>query len=63
MAVTELLERDVQSGITHEDPEAKLAQEVEQVLEEAEQMQAAQVVEPAGWGYRVPFAGVRYYTF
>ncbi len=63
MAVTELLEQDVRSGITHDKQEAKLAQEMEQILEEAEQREAAEVVEPTGWGYRVPFAGVRYYTF
>ena len=60
---TELLERDLQLGNAPEGLEADLALLVEQVLEEAERERAAESVKEAQWGYRVPFAGVRYYTF
>ena len=63
MASTQLLDQKVQNGITNGKHETKLAQEMERILEEADGNQPVESPEKLQWGYRIPFAGVRYYTF
>ena len=59
----EVLERQRQPEIVSEVLDAKLTKEVEAILEEAEQSQAESQSETGHWYYRVPCAGVRYYSF
>ena len=61
MAKAEVLER--QPETVSEGLDAKLTKEVETILEEAEQPQAESQPATGHWYYRVPCAGVRYYSF
>ena len=67
MATVELLDRSQVPCVTGETPEDTLentlAQEVEQFLEEACRDQPAAQPRPGYMEYRVPFPGVRYYSF
>lgn len=67
MATVELLDRSQAPEVTGETPEITLgntlAQEVEQFLEEARRDQPAAQPRPGYMEYRVPFPGVRYYSF
>ena len=67
MATVELLDRSQIPGVTGETPEDTLentlAQGVEQFLEEACRDQPAAQPQPGYMEYRVPFPGVRYYSF
>ena len=67
MATVELLDRDQALAIIDRTPEDTLentlAQEVEQFLEEACRDQPATQPRPGYMEYRVPFPGVRYYSF
>ena len=63
MATVELLERSRIEDIVNEGPESTLAQELESIVEEAEQVQEVEQPKARHWYYSVPFAGVRYYSF
>lgn len=63
MATVELLDRSQAPDVTGETPENILAQEVEQFLEESRRDQSAAQTQPGYMEYRVPFPGVRYYSF
>ena len=63
MATVELLDRSQVPGVTGETPEDTLDREVEQFLEEARRDQPAAQPQPGYMEYRVPFPGVRYYSF
>ena len=67
MATAELLDRSQALDVTGETHEITLgntlAQEVEQFLEESRWDQPAAQPRPGYMEYRVPFPGVRYYSF
>lgn len=67
MSTVELLDRSQILEVTGETPEITLgntlAQEVEQFLEESRRDQPAAQPRPGYMEYRVPFPGVRYYSF
>ena len=63
MASIEVLDRNPQGEIAPVDLDTKLAQAMEQVLEEAERKPLVHASEKTAWAYRIPCAGVRYYTF
>ena len=63
MATVELLDRDRALDIIDGTPEDTLDREVEQFLEEARRDQPAAQPRPGYMEYRVPFPGVRYYSF
>ena len=63
MATVELLDRSQVLDVTGETPENTIAQEVEQFLEEARRDQPEAQPRPGYMEYRVPFPGVRYYSF
>lgn len=54
---------EITSAIAGDEAKTKLDLEMENILEEAGQPRAKAQARPAGWSYRVPFAGVRYYSF
>ncbi len=63
MASIEILNRDPQAEATLEGVNEKVVREMERIVEEVEQGQRTDQPEKAQWGYRIPFAGVRYYSF
>ena len=63
MASIEVLDRNPQAEIAPGNLDTKMAREMEQVLEEAERKSMVQASEKTAWAYRIPCAGVRYYTF
>lgn len=63
MATVELLDRDRVQDIVNDGPESTLTQELESIVEEAEQVQEVEQPKARQWYYSVPFAGVRYYSF
>ena len=63
MAAVETLDRNRQPDIANDQAKTRLALEVENILEAADQPQAEERPETRQWSYRVPFAGVRYYSF
>ena len=63
MATVELLDRSQVLDVTGETPENTLSQEVEQFLEEARRDQPAGQPRTGYMEFRVPFPGVRYYSF
>ena len=63
MAAMEILERDQQPGIAVEDLSPRIAQDVENVLEEVELAGEKEQPETRQWHYQVGGAGVRYYSF
>ena len=63
MATVELLDRSQVLNVTGETPEDTLDREVERFLEEARRDQPADQPRPGCMEYRVPFPGVRYYSF
>ena len=63
MATVELLDRSQVLDVTGETPENTLAQEVERFLEDFRRNQPAAQPRPGYMEYRVPFPGVRYYSF
>lgn len=63
MASVELLERDRIQDAINDGPENRLAQELESIVEDAEQAQDVEQPKARHWYYSVPFAGVRYYSF
>ena len=63
MTTVELLERDRRQETVNDGPEGKLAQELDSIVEDAEQVQDAEQPKARQWYYSVPFAGVRYYSF
>ena len=63
MAAVEILDRNRRPDIARDQAETRLALEVESILEAAGQPQEEERPETRQWSYRVPFAGVRYYSF
>ena len=63
MTTVELLERDRLHDIVNDGLESGLAQEVDSIVEEAEQVQGVEQPKARHWYYSVPFPGVRYYSF
>ena len=61
MTTADVLERraDADSGEVAD----RLAREMEAILEEAQRPHEAEQPVAGQWSYRVPFAGVRYYSF
>ena len=43
--------------------DAKLAMEIESVMEETERAQSTDQPETKHWSYKIPQAGVRYYSY
>ena len=63
MAAMEILERNEQSNIAVETLSPRIAQDVENVLEEAELAREKEQPQTRQWYYQVGGAGVRYYSF
>ena len=63
MAAMEILERDQQPGIAIEDFSPRIAQDVENALEEAELAREKEQPETRQWYCQFGGAGVRYYSF
>ena len=63
MATVELLDRDQALEVTCEAPENTPAQEVERFLEDSRREQPEAQARPGYMEFRVPFPGVRYYSF
>ena len=63
MATVEIIDRSQVLDVTGETPKNTLYQEVERFLEEARRDQPAARPRPGYMEYRVPFPGVRYYSF
>ena len=63
MASVELLEPAVKPEPSPETLNRKLDEQVGEVVERAEDARASEPRQAAEWFYRVPFAGVRYYSF
>ena len=63
MAAVELLERDRRQDIVNDERESRLAQELDNIVEDAEQAHDVEQSKARHWYYSVPFAGVRYYSF
>ena len=63
MAAMEILERNEQSDIAVEALSPRIAQDVENVLEEAELAREKEQPETCRLYYQVGGAGVRYYSF
>ena len=63
MATVELLDRERALEVTREAPENNLAREVERFLEDSRREQPAAQARAGYMEYRVPFPGVRYYSF
>ncbi len=63
MATVELLERDQTQDIVNDGSGDRLSQELESIVEDAEQAQDVEQPKARHWYYSVPFAGVRYYSF
>jgi hypothetical protein len=57
------LDQHQQPDIADIGPNATVTREMEAILEEAEQSEAADRPEVRHWFYSVPCAGVRYYSF
>ena len=63
MAEAAIIERERRPDTTVAELNAKLAREVEAVVEEAERTQSKDKPDTIHWFYKVPQAGVRYYAF
>ena len=63
MAEAVVIKRDRRPGTAVMELNTKLAREVEAAVKEAERAQAGEQPETRVWSYRVPQAGVRYYSF
>ena len=63
MTAMEIIERSEQSNIAAETLSPRIAQDVENVLEEAESASEQEQTETRQWYYQVGGAGVRYYSF
>ena len=63
MAEAATIERDRRPGTAVMELNAKLAREVEAVVEVAERKQRKDQPNTDHWFYSVPHAGVRYYSF
>ena len=63
MAAMEILERDRQQDIAVEELSPRIAQDVENVLEEAESAREKERPETRQWYYKMGGVGVRYYSF
>ncbi len=57
------IERNRRPSTDARELDSKLAREVEAVIEQAERAQPQDGPEVRQWFYRVPQAGVRYYSF
>ncbi len=57
------MERQTRTGTAVMELDAKLAMEIEAVMEGTERAQIEEQTETRGWFYRIPQAGVRYYSF
>ena len=63
MIAQQTVERIRQPETGGQELDPKLTREVETILEEAERSQRESRAGTGRWGYRVPCAGVRYYSF
>jgi hypothetical protein len=63
MDAVKILDQHQQPDIADIGPNATVTREMEAILEEAEQSEAADRPEVRHWFYSVPCAGVRYYSF
>ena len=63
MAAIEILDRNPGSDLVGADGKSRLAIEVERILGESEHPATEEQPRSRQWSYRVPFAGVRYYSF
>ena len=63
MVAMEILERDRQADIALAEISPKIAQDVENVMEEAELAREKEQPKTSQWHYQVGGAGVRYYSF
>ena len=63
MSAPEILEQQRQPETVSQGLDTKLTKEVETILEEAERSRAESQSETGHWYYRIPCAGVRYYSF
>ena len=57
------MQRQHRPGTAVRGLDAKLAMEIESVMEETERAQSTDQPETRNWSYRIPQAGVRYYSF
>lgn len=62
MAEAAILERNEQAVVS-ERLNAKATREIEELLEESEQARLKRRTGNGGWYFRMPMAGVKYYTF
>ena len=63
MATVKLLDKSEQPELAANEMDSKLAQQMQNILEEAKLPQEPKQPEARQWHYQVPFAGVRYYSF
>ena len=63
MAAVDIVDRNPRPDIAVDVVKTRLALEVESILEESQRTPAEERPRTVGWSYRVPFAGVRYYSY
>ena len=63
MVTVKLLDRNQTFQVVNDKPDTPLSREVQQFLAEASRNPSADRPQPGYMAYRVPFPGVRYYSF
>ncbi len=63
MVSVELLDQVTESKVGFEEPNIKLTQQAQNIVEKAEAKPSAEQPKTAQLFYGVPFAGVRYYLY